>query len=228
MNTSQFIGPSCGAKSEGTKHLAHGTDWGLSMLIGGTNAQWCVHGPGWRDTSKITWTALCNEQKQELARQAIDFKNSKDMTLGTIAKHVVDFIISKFETGTNINFSGLCSLSLSIAGPVSGRGIEATITTINTGITLEREPIARSFIDALNRECNKRRLAPIDTTRVAVGVFNDAEAGLLGEVLEGGLRPGRKRILLNSRNWGRRIGPRRPEIKFRLQRARPSLRPRHV
>jgi len=170
--------------------LQPGTRCGLTIIIGGTNVRFCISTPGQRDTitEKVTWSALEEQLQTELARRSLDFRDSKDITLDAIAGHLVNFIASKFDQGRGSPLSGLCSVNFSSAGPVSGSGSDAKITTINTGITLEQEPIARSFIGAFNRACQVRGWDQIDSGRLTIGVFNDAAAGLLGEVLEGGLR----------------------------------------
>jgi hypothetical protein len=179
--------------------LSREQPFGVTIIIGGTNVRFCLSHVGDTEpiTSAVKWQELNEDLAPSLARSGIQFEHAKDVVIATIARKFVDYVQSRFDPLQGPPpFDQISAVVFSVAGRVEGEDADALITTTNTGINLTKEPIARTMMDAINEEIRLRNRefaapdrAPWATvdTRV-IKVLNDADAGLRGEMILGGLQ----------------------------------------
>jgi hypothetical protein len=110
-----------------------------------------------------------------------------ELVLSTFVTSFFDYLRDKHcdPNGTPPPFDKLAALNFSVAGVVRGEGIEATVSTTNTGLHFTNEELARRTIQAMQLDLRERSWPMFSADNVAV--LNDAAAGCKGEVLRGGL-----------------------------------------
>jgi hypothetical protein len=135
----------------------------------------------------IKWQELHEELRHNLKEQGINFEDAKRDVFKALAKKFVDQVAGIFpDDGKPPPFDKICTFNFSVAGPVTGEGFGATVSTSNTGVSLKNEPIADSLMSAINSELASREWPTVPLSSTAV--MNDATAGLLGEFYGGELQ----------------------------------------
>ncbi len=179
--------------------LSREEPFGVTIIIGGTNVRFCLSHV--RDsepiTSAVKWQELNEQLAPGLESRGIKFEHAKDVVIAEIARQFVDYVESQFDPLEGPPpFDQISAAVFSVAGRVEGEDADALITTTNTGINLTKEPIARTMLAAINEEIRFRnkelaergdpQWSTVDTS--VVKVLNDADAGLRGEMILGGLQ----------------------------------------
>jgi hypothetical protein len=164
--------------------------FGITVIVGGTNIRACVSLPGASTplNFSLTWQELRDELKPELAAQNVDFGAAHDLVLARFVTKFFDHLKDEYcdPEGTPPPFDKLAALNFSVAGVVHGEGIDATVSTTNTGLHFSEEELAKRMIRAMQSDLSERKWPAFSVENVAV--LNDAAAGCKGEVLRGGLR----------------------------------------
>lgn len=171
--------------------LSREDPFGLTIIIGGTNVRFCISRPGDSEplVDAIKWQDLKGGLSSHLESLGVEFGNSHSVLYPVLAKRFVEFLSQHFDpTLGPMPIEKLCALNFSIAGRVCGderyvsglvrpvHGIDAEVSTTNTGLNFCRSRIGRDFYEALKAEVPGMRLLP-----ERVLVLNDARAGLEGE-----------------------------------------------
>lgn len=171
--------------------------FGLTIIVGGTNVRICVSTPGELEPRKdgIKWQAMEVKVEDALKAHGVVFRLSHAVFYPYIAKMCVDHISKQFDPDLGPPpLDRIKALCFSVAGLVSGKNLNARVTTSNTGVEFVDEPIAARMLSALQDEITRRnRLLPHDAAKLPaltvheknVRVLNDARAGLLGEIYYG-------------------------------------------
>lgn len=163
--------------------------FGATAIVGGTNVRLCVSTAGETEplVYSVKWQDLHAELNETLQRAGISFEDAKSEVFTALAKKFVDEVAKIFpEDGKPPPFDKMCAFNFSVAGPVTGEGFGATVSTSNTGVSLKNEAIALTLMGAINTELQHRRWPTVPLSSTVV--MNDATAGLLGELYGGGLR----------------------------------------
>lgn len=179
--------------------LSREDPFGLTIIVGGTNVRFCISRPGDPEplTYSVKWQELSDELTPSLKAQGVEFGDAHNIVYPILAKRFINFLEQHFDPSEGpLPIENLCSLNFSIAGRVFGdlrdvpgfrrpiNGIDAQVSTTNTGLKLSKEPIGRVFYEALTREVPNMRFP-----EERVFVLNDARAGLEGEKLLQNLPP---------------------------------------
>ncbi len=164
--------------------------FGITVIVGGTNIRACVSLPGSSTplNFSLTWQQLHDALKPELDKRGQDFGVAHDLVLSTFVEKFFDHLRDEHcdPSGTPPPFDKLAALNFSVAGVVRGDGIDATVSTTNTGLHFTNEELAKRTIQAMQTELRERSWPMFSMDNVAV--LNDAAAGCKGEVLRGGLK----------------------------------------
>jgi hypothetical protein len=150
--------------------------------------RFCISHPGSPEPSNfsIKWQELKAELAHILEETKTEFVDSQPLAMPLLAQKCIDFIASHYEGQDPPPFDKMTAFNFSVAGVVQGEGIEAQVSTTNTGLKFSNESIALSMLTALQTEVRARKWPTIPVDNVAV--INDAAAGVYGEVLSGGLK----------------------------------------
>lgn len=191
--------------------LSRDDPFGLTVIIGGTNVRFCISHPGSSEplTHVVKWIELEKTLGSELAREGLRFENAHSLVYPLIVKDFVKFLESKFDPELGpLPIENLCAFNVSIAGRVIGdekrdpdfhrpvNGIDAEVTTSNTGLRFSQEKIGRVLYNAFKERVPQMRFSP-----EKVSVFNDARAGLEGERILLGI-PNDKRVFFEIGGTG--------------------------
>lgn len=171
--------------------LSRENPFAITTMIGGTNLRVCVSHEGSEEPLKeggsIKWQELNRQLEPQLKELQIDFGDAHHIAMPIIAKHYVDFIASQFdEDGGPPPFNKVQSCNFSVAGVVRGEGLDATVSTTNTGLRLSNDKIALTLLSAIQNELAARGWPAIPQENISV--VNDAAAATYGQVYLGGLR----------------------------------------
>jgi hypothetical protein len=179
-----------GAEQPVRQRLHPDQPFGITFIVGGTNIRACVSLPG---ASKpinfsLPWQQLHDDLKPVLDAQRIDFGVAHDLVLSAFVKSFFDELKEQHcdPTMGPPPFDKLAALNFSVAGVVRGEGIDATVSTTNTGLHFTNEELAKRMISAMQTELQQRSWPAFPVGNVAI--LNDAAAGCKGEVLRGGLK----------------------------------------
>lgn len=171
--------------------LSRDDPFGLTVIIGGTNVRFCISHPGSSEplTHVVKWIELEKTLGSELAREGLRFEMAHSLVYPLIVKDFVKFLESKFDPDLGpLPIEKLCAFNVSIAGLVIGdekrhpdfnrpvNGIDAEVTTSNTGLRFSREKIGRVLYKAF-----REYVPAMCFESEKVFVFNDARAGQEGE-----------------------------------------------
>jgi|GEM_PF-2665275 len=195
----QLVAPSAKTKSRASNSaptLSPDTPFGITVIVGGTNVRFCISTPHSREPviESITWMELKQRLNPQLVKLNLEFEHAKDLAFEELGKRLVDFVEDHFPPEAIPSFNNIRALNFSVAGPVDGQGLTATVTTTNTGINLKGEALAVGMIEAINAELVARQW-PLMQHDV-VHVLNDAVAGAYGEYHLGELKGVRVGVFL--------------------------------
>jgi hypothetical protein len=164
--------------------------FGITVIVGGTNIRACVSLPGATTplNFSLTWQELSDELTPELAAKKVEFGDAHDLVLSRFVTKFFDQLRTDHCDPEDAPppFDKLAALNFSVAGVVRGDGIDATVSTTNTGLHFSEEELAKRMIRAMQSDLAQRKWPPFSIENVAV--LNDAAAGCKGEVLRGALR----------------------------------------
>ena len=171
----------------------------LTIIIGGTNVRFCISRPGNPEplTFAVKWQELSEKLAPQLESSNVLFGDAHNIVYPILAEQFIGFLKKHFDpTLGPLPIENLCALNFSIAGRVFGderqlpglkrpvHGIDAEVSTTNTGLKFSKEKIGRIFYDAL-----KTVVPDLSFPPDKVLVLNDARAGLEGEKLLQELSP---------------------------------------
>ena len=140
-----------------------------------------------KDGGSIKWQELNAQLAPRLKELLIDFGDAHHIAMPVIAKHYVDFIASQFDPEEGAPpFDKVTSCNFSVAGVVRGEGLDATVSTTNTGLRLTNDKIALTLLSAIQNELAARDWPAIPQDNISV--VNDAAAATYGQVYLGGLQ----------------------------------------
>lgn len=162
--------------------------FGVTAIIGGTNVRFCISYPDSPEplSKSFKWEELKAELAPLLKETGTDFGDAHRFAMPLIAKKCMDFIADHYAGEEPPPFDKMTAFNFSVAGVVQGQGIDAQVSTTNTGLKFSNESIALSMLTALQTEAIFREWPKIPVDNVAV--INDAAAGVYGEVIAGGLQ----------------------------------------
>jgi hypothetical protein len=168
--------------------LSMHSPFGLTVIVGGTNVRFSLSIPDTTDPiiTSVTWRELKEYLTEELDKKGLAFENAKEVVFPEIGRRLVEFVAENSPPDCTPPFHNICAFNFSVAGGVEGAGLDSTVTTSNTGISLKREALARGIIGAINDELRGRDWPPMRND--AVYVLNDAIAGAFGECSLGALQ----------------------------------------
>jgi hypothetical protein len=171
--------------------LSRDNPFAITTMIGGTNLRVCVSHEGSEEPLKeggsIKWQELNAQLAPRLKELQIDFGDAHHIAMPVIAKHYVDFIASQFDPEEGAPpFDKVTSCNFSVAGVVRGEGLDATVSTTNTGLRLTNDKIALTLLSAIQNELAAREWPAIPQKNISV--VNDAAAATYGQVYLGGLQ----------------------------------------
>ena len=169
--------------------LSRDDPFGATAIVGGTNVRLCISTAGEAEpiVYSLKWQELHEELKDNLKARGVNFEDAKGEVFNALAKKFVDQVANIFpDDGQAPPFDKVCAFNFSVAGPVTGEGFGATVSTCNTGVSLKNEAIALSLMGAINAELESRRWPTVPLSSTVV--MNDATAGLLGELYGGALQ----------------------------------------
>jgi hypothetical protein len=191
--------------------LSREEPFGLTVIIGGTNVRFCISHRGSSQplTHVVKWIELKEKLVPELATHGLNLELAHSLVYPVIVKGFVDFLKSKFDPAQGpLPIANLCAFNISIAGLVIGdekshpdfkrpvNGIDAEVTTSNTGLRFSREKIGRVLYKAFKELVPDMQFPP-----EKVSVFNDARAGQEGEKILLGI-PNEKRVFFEIGGTG--------------------------
>lgn len=186
-------------RPQSTPFLSRDTKFCITIIIGGTNVRFCVSPPGNLEPlhTSIKWKELSDEFSPRLEAKGIDFSNAHDVIYPVLAKRMTEFLEALYDPKDGpVPIENLRGLYFSVAGRVHGdekyhpgisrplNGIDAEVTTTNTGLNFSNHKLGREIFNALKAENHGFSLS---TDKVFV--INDARAGQEGEKLHQGYAP---------------------------------------
>ncbi len=173
---------------------------GATIIIGGTNVRFCLSHPASREplSAVVKWQDLNEKLAPELEKTGTPFSLARDLVFQNLAKTFIAFFANTYGLAEKFQgsapFDKISSFNFSIAGPVTGNGIAATVTTTNTRLQFSTEPVAQTMLAAVKAEI--ARVGGTTLNPKHISVWNDAEAALWGEVLSAGLDPSGNYLLV--------------------------------
>lgn len=162
--------------------------FGITMIVGGTNVRFGISVPNRLEPiiASVTWRELKDCLDPKLKKKKLEFEHAKDLAFEELGKRLVNFVAENCPPEGKPPFHNVCAFNFSVAGPVEGDGLKATVTTTNTGVNLKGEALAAGVIKAINAELKARKWPRMKND--TVHVLNDAVAGAYGEHRLGALK----------------------------------------
>lgn len=172
----------------------------VTFIIGGTNVRLCVspRGSAKPAHTSATWKELRKELSGPLKAKGIDFSQAHDVIYPVLAKRMAEFLETLFPPKEGpVPIDNLRGLYFSVAGRVNGdernhpgisrplNGINAEVTTTNTGLSFINQKLGREIFQALKAE-----IPGFALSEEKVFVANDARAAVEGEILSLGVKDG--------------------------------------
>lgn len=182
--------------TERSPFISREDPFGLTIIVGGTNVRICISTPDELQPRKsgIKWQEMEINMRDSLESNGIKFQQSHTLMYPYIAKMCLDHIIEQFDPALGpAPLDRIKAVCFSVAGLVSGKNLNARVTTSNTGVEFVDEPIADRMLRALQEEITRRNQIPsrggklpaLNVHEKNVRVLNDARAGLVGEIYYG-------------------------------------------